>query len=61
LKKCENKVPRRIFKPKKEEVTGGWRKLHNYELHNLHSLSDIVRMTEPGRMKWADHVTCMKR
>jgi hypothetical protein len=40
----ENKVLRRIFRPKKDEVTGGWRKLYNEELHNSHSLPNIVRM-----------------
>jgi hypothetical protein len=47
----ENEVLRRIFGPKRDEVTGGWRKLHNEELHNLYSSPCIIRM-----MKWAEHV-----
>jgi hypothetical protein len=49
---------RRIFGPKKEE-DGSWRKLHNDELHNLHSSLDIVRMIKSRRMRWAGHVACM--
>jgi hypothetical protein len=44
LRVFENRVLRRIFGPKKAEVTGGWRKLHNEELHNLYSPPDIIRM-----------------
>jgi hypothetical protein len=40
----ENRVLRRIFGPKRDEVTGGWRKLHNEELHDLYSSSSIIRM-----------------
>jgi hypothetical protein len=40
----ENRVPRRIFGPKRDEVTGGWRKLHKEELHNLYSSPSIIRM-----------------
>jgi hypothetical protein len=50
-------VLRRIFRPKGDEVTGGWRKLHDEELHNLYSLpSIIIRMTKSRRMRWAGHV-----
>jgi hypothetical protein len=49
-------VLRRIYGPKRDEVTGGWRKLHNEELHGLYSLSDIIRMTKSRRMKCAGHV-----
>jgi hypothetical protein len=42
--KGENRVLRRIFGPKRDEVTGGWRKLHNEELHNLYSSPRIIRM-----------------
>jgi hypothetical protein len=44
----ENRVLRRIFGPKRDEVTGGWRKLHNEELHNLYSSRSITRMTSQG-------------
>jgi hypothetical protein len=48
----------RIFGPKRDEVTGGWRKLHN-ELHNLYSSSNIIRMTKSRRMRWAGHIAGM--
>jgi hypothetical protein len=51
-------VLRRIFGPKRDEVTGGWRKLHNEELHNLFS-SPIIRTTKSRRMRWAGHVAQM--
>jgi hypothetical protein len=44
---------RRIFRPKRDEVTGEWRKLHNEELHNLYSLPNIIRMIKSMRMRWA--------
>jgi hypothetical protein len=55
----ENRVLRRIFKPKRDEVTGEWRKLHNEELHNLYSSPDIIRKVKSRRMKWAGHVARM--
>jgi hypothetical protein len=48
-------VLRRIFGPKRDEVTGGWRKLHNEELHNLYSSPSIIRMVRSRRMRWAGH------
>jgi hypothetical protein len=45
----ENRLWRRIFGPKREEVVGGWRRLHNEELHNLYSSPDIVRVVTPRR------------
>jgi hypothetical protein len=51
----ENRVLR-IFGPKRDEVMGGWRKLHNEKLHNLYSLLNIIRMIKPRRMRWAGHV-----
>jgi hypothetical protein len=54
----ENRVLRRIFGPKRNEVTGEWRKLHNEELHNLYSSPDIVRQIKSRRM-WAGHVARM--
>jgi hypothetical protein len=55
----ENRVLRRIFRLKRDEVTGGWRKLHNEELHNLYSLSYIIRMIKSRKMKRSGHVTLM--
>jgi hypothetical protein len=47
------RVLRRIFGPKRDEVTGDWRKLHNEELHNLYSSINIIRMFKSRRMRWA--------
>jgi hypothetical protein len=55
----ENRVLRRIFGPKRDEVTGDWRKLHNEELHNFYSSPDIIRQVKSRRMRWAGHVGCM--
>jgi hypothetical protein len=52
----EKRVLRRIFGPKRDEVTGGWRKLHYEELHNLYSSPSIIRMVNSRRMRWAGHV-----
>jgi hypothetical protein len=56
LKVFENRVLRRIFGPKRDKVTGGRRKLHNEELHNLYSSRSIIRMIKSRRMGWAGHV-----
>jgi hypothetical protein len=48
-----------IFGPKRGEVTGVWRKLHNEELHNLYSSPSIIIMIKSRRMKWAGHVSLM--
>jgi hypothetical protein len=53
-------VLRRIFGPKRDEVTGDWRKLHNEELHNLYSSPNIIRMIKLMRMRWVGHVTRME-
>jgi hypothetical protein len=45
-----------IFGPKREEVTGGWRKIHNEELHNLYSLSRTFQMMKTKRMKQVKHI-----
>jgi hypothetical protein len=50
---------RRIFGLKKDEVTGGWRKLHNEELHNLYPSPSIIRTIKSRRMRWAVHVARM--
>jgi hypothetical protein len=55
----ENRVLRRIFGPKRDEVTGGWRKLHNEELHNLHFSPSIIRVTKSSRFRWAGHAARM--
>jgi hypothetical protein len=47
---------RRIFEPKRDEMTGGWRKLHNEELHNLYSVPSIIRMIKSWRLRWAWHI-----
>jgi hypothetical protein len=59
LRVFENRVLRRIFGPKRDEVTGDWRKLHNEELHNLYSSPSIIRMINSRRMRWAGHVARM--
>jgi hypothetical protein len=56
LRVFENRVLRRIFGPKRDEVTGEWWKLHNEELHNLYSPLNIIRQVKPRRMRWAGHV-----
>jgi hypothetical protein len=57
----ENRVLRRIFGPKRDEVTGGWRKLHNEELHNLYSSPNIITMIKSRRMTLVGHVGRMGR
>jgi hypothetical protein len=52
----ENGVLRRIFGPKRDEVTGGWRKLHNEELHNLHSSPNLIIIIKSRRIRWAEYV-----
>ena len=59
LRVFENRVLRRVFGPKRDEVTGEWRKLHNKELSDLYSLPDIVRVVKSRRMRWAGHVAFM--
>jgi hypothetical protein len=59
LRVCENRVLRRIFGPRRDEVTADWRKLHNEELHNVYSSPNIIRMMKSRRMRWAGHVARM--
>jgi hypothetical protein len=59
LRVFENRVLRRIFGPKRDEVTGEWRKLHNEELNILYSSPDIIRQFKSRRMRWAGHVARM--
>jgi hypothetical protein len=56
LRVFENRVLRRIFGPKRDKVTGEWRKLHNEELHDLYSSPTIVWVIKSRRMRWAGHV-----
>jgi hypothetical protein len=56
LRVFENRVLRRIFGPKRGEVTGEWKKLHNEELHDLYSSPSIIRIIKSRRMRWAGHV-----
>jgi hypothetical protein len=55
----ENRVLRTIFGPKRDEITGEWRKLHNEELHILYSSPNIFRQIKSRRMRWAGHVAHM--
>jgi len=56
LRVFENRVLRRIFGPKREEVEGGWKRLHNEELYNLYTSPFIIRVIKSRRMKWTGHV-----
>jgi hypothetical protein len=59
LRVFENRVLRRIFGLKRDEVTGEWRKLHNEELRDMYSSRSIIRMIKYRRMRWAGHVARM--
>jgi hypothetical protein len=58
LRVLENRVLR-VFGPKRDEVTGGWRKIRNEKLHNLYSFPSIIRMIKSRRMKWTEYVARM--
>jgi hypothetical protein len=55
----ENRMLRRICGPKRDGVTGGWRKLHNEELHNVYSSPSIIRIMKLRSMRWTGHVERM--
>jgi hypothetical protein len=59
LRAFEKRMLRMIFGPKRDEVTGEWRKLHNEEFHDLYSSPSIIRIIKPRRMRWAGHVARM--
>jgi hypothetical protein len=59
LRVFENRVLRRIFGPKRDEVTGEWRKLHSKELHIFYSSSNIITQIKSRRMRWEGHVARM--
>jgi hypothetical protein len=63
LRVYESRVLRRIrvFRPKRDEVTGGWRKLHYEDLHNWYSSPSTIRMIMSRRTRWAGHVARMVR
>ena len=60
LRVFENRILRRIFGPKRDE-NGGWRRLHNEELHSLYRSPKIVRMVKYRRLRWAGHVARMEK
>jgi hypothetical protein len=59
LRVFENRVLSRIFGPKRDEVTGEWRKLHNEELHDLYSFTQYCAGDKSRRMRWAGHAALM--
>jgi hypothetical protein len=59
LRVFENMVLKRIFGPKRDDVTGEWRKLHNEELRDLYSSPSIIGIIKPRRLRWAGHVVRM--
>jgi hypothetical protein len=59
LRVFENRVPWRIFRPKPDEVTGEWNKLHNEDLHNLYPSPHIIMQIKLRIMRWAGHVARM--
>ena len=59
LRMFENMVLRRILEPRRDEVTGEWRRLHNEELNDLYTSPNFVRVIKSRRMRWAGHVACM--
>jgi hypothetical protein len=60
LRVFENRALKTLFGPKNAEVMGSWRKLHNEELHNLYSSTNMIRMIKSKRMRWAGNVAHMR-
>jgi hypothetical protein len=60
MRMFENRILRISFGPKRDEVTGEWRKLHNEELHTLHSSPNIIRQIKSRRKRWEGHVPRME-
>jgi hypothetical protein len=61
LRVFQNRALRRIFGPKKNEIIGRWRKLHNKKLHNLYSLPNKIRIMKSWRIRWAGNVVHMEQ
>jgi hypothetical protein len=61
LRVSENRVLRRIFGPKREKVGGGWRRIHNEELHNFYASPNIIKVIKSRRMRWTGNVVRMGR
>jgi len=61
LRVFENRVVRRIFGPKREEVAEGWGRLHNEEFHNSFASENVIGVMKSRRMRWAGHATTWKR
>jgi hypothetical protein len=59
LRVFKNRVLRRIFGPKRDEVTGEWRRLHNKDCYALYSSPNIIWVIKSRRLRWAGHVACM--
>jgi len=60
LRMFEKRVLSRIFRPKRNQITGEWRKLYNEELNELHFSPNIICMIKSRRMSWVEHVACME-
>jgi hypothetical protein len=55
----ENRVQRKIFGSKREETVGGWRRVHNEELHNFYASPNVIRLIKSRKMRWMGHVACL--